>query len=65
MGLGADVGGLAMCYRPDLFEKAGLPTGREEVSALWPTWDRYVETGKKFAAAEEASALRSAGSRSR
>jgi cellobiose transport system substrate-binding protein len=51
IGLGTDVGGLAMCYRNDLFEKAGLPTGREEVAALWPTWEEYIETGKKFAAA--------------
>ncbi|GAA0995172.1 ABC transporter substrate-binding protein [Acrocarpospora macrocephala] len=50
LGLGTDVGGLAMCYRPDLFKKAGLPTNRDEVSALWPTWDAYVETGKKFVA---------------
>ncbi|GIH94474.1 extracellular solute-binding protein [Planobispora siamensis] len=52
MGLGTDVGGLAMCYRPDLFKKAGLPTDRDEVSKLWPTWDQYVETGKKFVAAK-------------
>ncbi|MEU4535749.1 ABC transporter substrate-binding protein [Streptosporangium sp. NPDC023825] len=50
LGLGTDVGGLAMCYRPDLFKKAGLPTDREEVGALWPTWDAYIETGKKFVA---------------
>jgi cellobiose transport system substrate-binding protein len=50
IGLGTDVGGLAMCYRRDLFEKAGLPTDRDEVSALWPTWDAYIETGKKFQA---------------
>ena len=25
IGLGTDVGGMAMCYRKDLFEKAGLP----------------------------------------
>ncbi|MEU6431340.1 extracellular solute-binding protein [Microbispora sp. NPDC046973] len=50
IGLGTDVGGLAMCYRTDLFEKAGLPSGRDEVSALWPTWERYIETGRKFAA---------------
>jgi cellobiose transport system substrate-binding protein len=50
IGLGTDVGGLAMCYRKDLFEKAGLPTDRAEVSALWPTWDAYLETGKKFQA---------------
>ena len=29
IGLGTDVGGLAMCYRRDLFEKAGLPTDRD------------------------------------
>ncbi|GAA2726623.1 extracellular solute-binding protein [Actinocorallia aurantiaca] len=48
MALGTDVGGLAMCYRSDLFEKAGLPTDREAVGQLWPTWQAYVDTGKKF-----------------
>lgn len=48
IGLGTDVGGLAMCYRPDLFEAAGLPTDRDEVSALWPTWDDYIAVGKKY-----------------
>jgi len=48
IGLGTDVGGLAMCYRRDLFEKAGLPTDREEVSALWPTWDEFIAAGEKF-----------------
>ncbi|MFD1933620.1 ABC transporter substrate-binding protein [Nonomuraea mangrovi] len=52
IGLGTDVGGMAMCYRTDLFKQAGLPTDRDEVSALWPTWDGYIETGKKFAAAK-------------
>lgn len=51
LGLGTDVGGLAMCYRKDLFKKAGLPEDREEVAALWPTWEEYIATGKKFAAA--------------
>ncbi|WP_327087121.1 ABC transporter substrate-binding protein [Nonomuraea sp. NBC_01738] len=51
LGLGTDVGGLAMCYRKDLFKKAGLPTDRTEVAALWPTWDAYIDTGKKFAGA--------------
>ncbi|MFG1682341.1 extracellular solute-binding protein [Nonomuraea sp. NPDC049269] len=50
LGLGTDVGGLAMCYRKDLFKKAGLPTDRTEVGGLWPTWEQYIETGKKFAA---------------
>jgi cellobiose transport system substrate-binding protein len=48
IGLGTDVGGLAMCYRKDLFQKAGLPTDRDEVSALWPTWDDFITTGQKF-----------------
>jgi cellobiose transport system substrate-binding protein len=50
IGLGTDVGGLAMCYRKDLFKKAGLPTDRDAVSALWPTWDAYKATGLKFQA---------------
>ncbi|WP_332662455.1 ABC transporter substrate-binding protein, partial [Aeromicrobium sp.] len=48
IGLGTDVGGLAMCYRRDLFEKAGLPSDREEVGKLWPTWDEFIATGEKF-----------------
>ena len=52
IGVGTDVGGMAMCYRRDLFQKAGLPTERDQVSALWPTWQQYIETGKKFEAAK-------------
>lgn len=52
IGLGTDVGGLAMCYRPDLFRAAGLPVDRNQVAALWPTWDQYIGTGQKFAAAD-------------
>lgn len=50
VGLGTDVGGLAMCYRTDLFKKAGLPTARDQVSALWGTWDEYANVGKQFKA---------------
>ncbi|MER6942819.1 ABC transporter substrate-binding protein [Nonomuraea sp. NPDC000554] len=56
LGLGTDVGGLAMCYRKDLFKKAGLPTDRTEVAGLWPTWEQYIGTGRKFAAANVAGA---------
>jgi cellobiose transport system substrate-binding protein len=52
IGLGTDVGGLAMCYRTDLFAKAGLPTNRDDVSKLWPTWDAYIATGKRYVAAK-------------
>jgi cellobiose transport system substrate-binding protein len=48
VGLGSDIGPLAMCYRKDLFEKAGLPTERAEVGRLWPTWDAFLTTGQKF-----------------
>ncbi len=48
IGLGTDVGGLQMCYRKDLFEAAGLATSPDEVGKLWPTWDAYIETGKKY-----------------
>ncbi|MBF8191518.1 carbohydrate ABC transporter substrate-binding protein [Nonomuraea sp. K274] len=47
-GLGTDIGGMSLCYRKDLFEKAGLPSERDEVSALWPTWDEFMEVGQKF-----------------
>ena len=48
IGLGTDVGGMAMCYRTDLFAKAGLPTNRDEVAKLWTTWDDYINVGKTF-----------------
>ncbi|UVS81548.1 ABC transporter substrate-binding protein [Actinokineospora sp. UTMC 2448] len=48
IGLPTDIGGLAMCYRADLFKAAGLPTDRDEVSRLWPTWEDYVATGDRF-----------------
>jgi len=50
LGLPTDVGGLAMCYRKDLFEKAGLPTERDKVTALWPDWDKFIEVGKQYRA---------------
>jgi cellobiose transport system substrate-binding protein len=54
VGLGTDIGPMGICYRTDLFEEAGLPTDRDEVSALWAgDWSAYIETGKKFAAAYE------------
>jgi cellobiose transport system substrate-binding protein len=48
IGLPTDIGGLAMCYRTDLFAQAGLPTNRDEVSALWSTWEDYVDVGTRF-----------------
>jgi len=51
MGLPTDVGSLAVCYRRDLFTAAGLPADRDAVGALWPTWDKFVETANKYRAA--------------
>src|SRR3954454_4066438 len=50
VGLGTDVGSLAICYRKDLFQQAGLPSNRVAVSKLWPSWSAYIQTGKKFQA---------------
>lgn len=48
IGIPTDVGGMATCYRADLFEAAGLPTDPAEVSALWPDWESFIATGKKY-----------------
>ncbi|GAA1833097.1 extracellular solute-binding protein [Luedemannella flava] len=50
LGLPTDVGGLAMCYRTDLFKKAGLPVERDAVSKLWPTWDDFIKVGTDYKA---------------
>ncbi len=48
IGVPTDVGGLAVAYRTDLFKAAGLPTDRDEVSKLWPTWDDFINVGKRY-----------------
>ncbi|MER5454325.1 extracellular solute-binding protein [Micromonospora sp. NPDC002389] len=48
IGLPTDVGSLAVCYRKDLFQAAGLPTERDQVSALWPDWNGFHQAGKKY-----------------
>jgi cellobiose transport system substrate-binding protein len=48
IGLGTDVGSLGICYRTDLFKKAGLPTAPAAVSKLLSTWDNFIATGQKF-----------------
>ena len=50
IGLGTDVGSLAICYRRDLFQQAGLPADRASVSKLWPTWQAFMSTGRKYQA---------------
>lgn len=52
IGAGNDIGPTAVCYRSDLFAKAGLPTDREQVKELLggdnATWDKYFEVGKQY-----------------
>jgi cellobiose transport system substrate-binding protein len=48
IGYGTDIGPEGICYRADLFKKAGLPTDREEVAALFGDWDSYFEAGRQF-----------------
>src|SRR5262245_10675112 len=48
IGYGTDAGPEGICYRADLFKKAGLPTDRDKVAALMGTWDDYFATGEEF-----------------
>jgi cellobiose transport system substrate-binding protein len=48
IGYATDIGPEGICYRSDLFKKAGLPTDREEVAALMGTWDDYFALGEDF-----------------
>lgn len=51
VGIPTDVGGMAVAYRTDLFQAAGLPTDPAAVNALWPTWDGYIAAGQKYVTA--------------
>jgi cellobiose transport system substrate-binding protein len=49
IGLGTDIGPMAICYRKDLFEKAGLETDRTKLAAQWKgDWKKYVDLGKEY-----------------
>ncbi|GJF27760.1 sugar-binding protein [Kitasatospora sp. NE20-6] len=51
IGLGTDTGPMAVCYRKDLFEKAGLPTDRDAVGRLWAgDWSKYLDVGRQYKA---------------
>ncbi|MGC5563232.1 ABC transporter substrate-binding protein [Streptomyces sp. FR-108] len=49
IGLGTDIGPMAVCYRKDLFKKAGLETDRTKLAAQWKgDWSKYVDVGKDY-----------------
>lgn len=58
LGLGTDAGPEAMCFRPSLLKKAGLPSDRTALAGQWHTWPDFIEFGKKY----EASASKPASS---
>jgi len=51
IGYGTDIGPEGICFRSDLFEAAGLPTDREAVAELFPTWDAFFQVGADYTAA--------------
>jgi cellobiose transport system substrate-binding protein len=57
IGLGTDIGPEAICYRSDLFAKAGLPTAPADVAKLLTgDWSTYYAVGDKFTAANTGAA---------
>ncbi|WP_410614972.1 extracellular solute-binding protein [Amycolatopsis sp. lyj-109] len=48
VGYGTDIGPLAMCYRKDLLDTAGLPTDPGSVKTMFATWDSYFKAGEKY-----------------
>ena len=48
IGYATDAGPEGICYRADLFNKAGLPSDRAEVAPLMTTWDDYFALGEEF-----------------
>src|SRR5664279_4137534 len=58
VGLGTDAGPEAVCYRPDLLQKAGLPADPTALAQKWATWTDFINFGKQY----EASSTKQAGS---
>ncbi|WP_433160135.1 ABC transporter substrate-binding protein [Kribbella sp. CA-247076] len=52
-----DTGPTALFYRTDMLQKAGINTDPAAVAELAPTWDAYIELGKKLKAAVPGSAI--------
>ncbi len=58
IGMGADVSGLALCYRSDLFAAAGLPTDRLAVSAaMTDSWEGFLTLGAQYTKASKGGAF--------
>ncbi len=63
IGFGAQVGGLALCYRADLFEAAGLPSDRETVNqVIEDSWDGFIALGEDYVEATDRAFIDNAAS---
>ncbi|HYH28974.1 MAG TPA: extracellular solute-binding protein [Pseudonocardia sp.] len=57
LGLGTDIGPMAICYRQDLLQQAGLPTDPAALAAEMPDWNAFLALGERYrAGAPEGSA---------
>ena len=62
LGMGSDVGGLALCYRADLLEAAGLPFERTALEAeIGDNWEGFLALGAKYATATDNAAFIDSG----
>lgn len=63
LGLGTDIGPMALCYRTDLYAAAGLPTDPAELATRFTSWEEFLKVGAEFKAAapEGSSFVDSAG----
>jgi cellobiose transport system substrate-binding protein len=52
-----DTGPMALFYRTDIFEKAGVTVDPAEVAAAAPDWDGFIQLGKKVRQAVPGSAI--------
>ncbi|WP_307804907.1 extracellular solute-binding protein [Streptomyces sp. VRA16 Mangrove soil] len=49
IGLGTDIGPMAICYRKDYFKQAGLASEPDAVAKLWQgDWAKFLDVGAQF-----------------
>ncbi|WP_298330045.1 extracellular solute-binding protein [Haloactinopolyspora sp.] len=48
IGYGTDIGPMALCYRRDLFEQAGLPADRDVLGPMITDWASYFDLGVHY-----------------
>ncbi len=62
IGYGTDIGPEAICYRADLFEKAGVPSEPDQVAEfIGDSWESYFDAGREFSQKSDVPWMESAG----